>query len=82
MEKFATLLTTSRPTSPDRNASNSRWRSLTGVSPLMTGASRASGELVELVEVLPDHQGRLAGVPGDELLAPPTASGGVQDASR
>ena len=68
MEKFATLQTTSRPTSPDRKASNSRWRSLTGVSPLMTGASRASAELVELVEVLPDHQGRLAGVPGDELL--------------
>ena len=42
MEKFATLETTSSPTSPERNASNSRCRSLTVVSPLITGASSAS----------------------------------------
>ena len=42
MEKFATLETTSSPTSPVRKASKSRCRSLTGVSPLITGASRAA----------------------------------------
>ena len=68
MEKLATLLTTSRLISPARNASKSRWRSLTVVSPLITGASRRSAELVELVEVLPDDQRRLAAVLLDELL--------------
>ena len=42
MEKLATLETTSIPISPVRNASKSRWRSLTGVSPLITGASSLS----------------------------------------
>ena len=42
MEKLATLLTTSRSSSPCRNALNSRSRSLTGVSPLITGASSRS----------------------------------------
>ena len=42
MEKLATLLTTSRPISPVRKALKSRWRSLTGVSPLITGASSSS----------------------------------------
>ena len=42
MEKFATLETTRVRSSPERNASKSRCRSFTDVSPLMTGASRAS----------------------------------------
>ena len=42
MEKLATLLTTSVVTSPVRNASNSRSRSRTVVSPLMTGAPSRS----------------------------------------
>ncbi len=42
IEKLATLLTTSSPTSPVRKASNSRCRSLTGVSPLITGAPSTS----------------------------------------
>jgi predicted DNA-binding transcriptional regulator YafY len=41
-EKLATFETTRSFSSPSRNAWNSRSRSLTGVSPLMTGAWRAS----------------------------------------
>jgi hypothetical protein len=42
IEKFATLLTTRRDTSPERNASNSRCRSRTVVAPVMSGASRCA----------------------------------------
>ena len=42
MEKFATLETTRSSISPSRKASKSRSRSLTLVSPLITGASRCS----------------------------------------
>jgi hypothetical protein len=42
MEKFATFDTTSSESSPVRKAWKSRSRSLTVVSPLMTGASRRS----------------------------------------
>ena len=81
MEKFATLETTSRSISPARNASKSRSRSLTVVSPLITGASSALAELVELVEVLPDHQRRLAAVLLDQL-ARTTPSLGVRCTTR
>ena len=75
IEKFATLETTSSPISPVRNASKSRCRSLTVVSPLITGASRRVGELVELVDVLPDDQRRLARVLGDQLSRPRRSCG-------
>ncbi len=42
IEKFATFETTSLLISPDRNASNSRCRSFTGVSPVMTSAPMCS----------------------------------------
>ena len=82
MEKLATLVTTSSPSSPVRKALKSRWRSLTVVSPLMTGASRARRELVELVDVLPDHQGGLRRRAGRPDRVTTSILAWVQEASR
>ena len=71
MEKLATLETTSRPISPVRNASKSRCRSLTLVVALDHRGVQGGGELVELVEVLADHQRRLARVPARPAARPP-----------
>ena len=68
MEKFATLLTTSSRTSPARKASNSRCRSTHRGLPGDDRSPQPLGQLLELVEVLPDHQRRLAVVPGDQLV--------------
>ena len=52
---------------PSRNSWYSRSRSSTGVAPGELRCAERVGELVDLVEVLADHEDALAGVLGDEL---------------
>ena len=77
IEKFATLETTSRPTSPDRNASKSRCRSLTGVSPLITGASRSAAISSSWSRYCPMTSVGSPACCGDELLGDPGLGGGA-----
>ena len=60
MEKLATLDTTRVLISPARNASKSFCRSLTRGVALDHGSVQALADLVQLVDVLADHQELLA----------------------
>ena len=68
--------------SPSRNSWYSRSRSSIGVAPVSFGRVQRLGELVDLVEVLADHEDALALVLRDQLACTTPSFAGAVAASR